>query len=115
MRSTLIDFMRLPRIWGLLKPDSNEVIPDRVESVEIRMENSAMQKKHIQPGHKVPLTLTSTGLKLIFNDLACLDLEYEQIIQDTPTGKPVMITLDELDEFGGHVAGLTNCQSSLSG
>lgn len=63
-----------------------------------------MQKKHIQPGQKVPLTLTHTERKLILNDLTCLDLEYEQIIQDTPTGKPVMMTLDELDEFGGYVA-----------
>lgn len=67
-----------------------------------------MRKKHIQPGEKVPLTLTPTERKLILSDLTCPDLEYEQIIQDTPTGKPVMMTLDELDEFGGYVAADAN-------
>jgi len=71
-------------------------------------EDSAMPKKHVQPDEKVPLTLTATERKLILNDLTCLDQEYEQIIQATPTGKPVMMTLDELDEFGGYVAADAN-------
>ena len=38
----------------------------------------------------------------------CLDEDYEQIIRETPTGKPVMMTLDELDDFGGYIAAEAN-------
>jgi hypothetical protein len=38
----------------------------------------------------------------------CLDEEYEQIIQGAPSGKPVMMTLDDLDDFGGYVAAEAN-------
>lgn len=65
-------------------------------------------KKQIQPGEKVPLKLTATERKLILEDLACLDDDYEQIIQGTPTGKAVMMTLDDLDDFGGFIAAEAN-------
>ena len=65
-------------------------------------------RKQIQPNEKVPLTLTATERKLVLNDVTCLDQEYEQIIQSSPAGKPVMLTLDELDEFGGYVAAEAN-------
>ena len=61
-------------------------------------------KKHIQPGEKVPIKLTAAERKLVLEDLMCLDEDYEQIIQDTPTGKPVMMTLDDLDDFGCYIA-----------
>ena len=61
-------------------------------------------KKQIQPGETVPLKLTATERKLVLEDLMCLDEDYEQIIRETPTGKPVMMTLDELDDFGGYIA-----------
>ena len=61
-----------------------------------------MWKKQIQPGEKVPLKLTATERKLVL-ELMCLDQHYEQIIRDTPTGKPVMMTLDDLDDLGGYV------------
>ena len=67
-----------------------------------------MWKKRIQPGEKVPLKLTPTETKAILEDLMCLDEEYEQVIQGTPTGKPVMMTLDELDDFGGYIAAEAN-------
>ena len=70
-------------------------------------------KKQIQPGEKVPLKLTATERKLVLEDLMCLDQEYEQIIRDTPTGKPVMMTLDDLDDFGGYIAAEANhCDDS---
>ena len=56
-------------------------------------------KKQIQPGEKVPLKLTVAERKLVLEDLMCLDEDYEQIIQGTPTGKPVMMTLDDLDDL----------------
>jgi len=51
-------------------------------------------RKQIQPGETVPLKLTATERKLVLEDLMCLDEEYEQIIQGTPSSKPVMMTLD---------------------
>ena len=65
-------------------------------------------KKQIQPDDKVPLKLTATERKLVLTDLMSLDEEYEQIIEGTPSGKPVMMTLDKLDDFGGYVAAEAN-------
>jgi len=61
-------------------------------------------KKQIQPGEKVPLKLTAAERKLVLEDVTCLDTGYEQIIRDTPSGKPVMMTLDDLDDFSGYIA-----------
>lgn len=61
-------------------------------------------KKQIQPGEKVPLILTAAERKLILGDLPCVDQDYEQIIQDTPVGKPVMMPLDALNGFGDYIA-----------
>jgi len=65
-------------------------------------------KKQIQPGEKVPLKLTPAERKLVLEEVTCLDSDYEQIIRDTPSGKPVMMTLDDLDEFGGFIAAEAN-------
>ncbi len=65
-------------------------------------------RKQIQPGETVPLKLTATERKLVLEDLMCLDEDYEQIIQGTPSGKPVMMTLDDLDDFGGYIAAEAN-------
>ena len=67
-----------------------------------------MRKKRISPGEKVPLKLTSTEVKAILDDLMCLDREYEQLIQEAPVGKPVMMTLDDLEDFGGYIAAEAN-------
>ena len=65
-------------------------------------------KKQIQPGEKVPFKLTATERKLVLEDLICLNQEYEQIIRDTPAGKPVMLTLDDLEDFSGYIAAEAN-------
>ena len=67
-----------------------------------------MWKKQISRGERVPLKLTPTETKAILGDLMCLDPEYEQLIQDTPAGKPVMMTLDDLEDFGGYIAAEAN-------
>ena len=67
-----------------------------------------MLKKQIQPGEKDVLKLTQTERKLVLDGLTCLDDEYEEIVRTTPTSKPVMLTLDELDDFGGYVAAESN-------
>lgn len=65
-------------------------------------------RKQIHPGEKVPLKLTATERKLVLEDLTCLDPEYEQTIRETPAGKPVMLTLDDLEDFGGYIAAEAN-------
>jgi hypothetical protein len=65
-------------------------------------------RKHIQPGEQVPLKLTVAERKLILDDLMCLDKEYEQVVRNSPPGKPVMMSLDALDDFGGYIAAEAN-------
>jgi len=65
-------------------------------------------KKKIQQGEKVPLKLTAAERKLILDVLMCLDQDYEQFIREAPTGKPVMMTLDDLENFGGYIASEAN-------
>ncbi len=40
--------------------------------------------------------------------LLCLDKEHEQLIRDTPSGKPVMMSLDALDDFASYIAAEAN-------
>jgi hypothetical protein len=65
-------------------------------------------KKRIPPGEKVPLKLTPTETKAILETLLLLDEEHEHIIRETPTGKPVMMTLDDLEDFAGYIAAEAN-------
>ena len=67
-----------------------------------------MPRKRIQPGETVPLKLTATERKLVLEDVMCLDDGHEQIIRGTPAGKPVMMTLDGLDDFAGYIAAEAN-------
>jgi len=67
-----------------------------------------MLKKQIQPGEKVGLKLTQAERKLVLNGLLCLDQQYEELVRTTPTSKPVMMTLDGLDDFCGYVAAEAN-------
>ena len=62
-----------------------------------------MSKKPIQPGEKVPLKLTATERKAVL-DLACLDEESEASVQAAPSGKPVMMTLEDLENLGDYLA-----------
>jgi hypothetical protein len=65
-------------------------------------EAKPMWKKRIQPAEKVPLKLTATERKMILEELMCFDEDYEQIIRDTPSGKPVMMNLrsNSAERFG---------------
>jgi hypothetical protein len=65
-------------------------------------------KKHVRPDEKLPLKLTAAERKLVLEGLTCLDQDIEQTIKATPSGQPVMMTLDDLDNFGGHVAAEAN-------
>ena len=69
-------------------------------------------KKHVQPGEKVPLKLTASERKLVLEGLVCLDTNHEKVIRNTAPGKPVLMSLDELDDFGGYIAAEANhCHS----
>lgn len=73
-------------------------------------------KKHIRPEEKLPLKLTAAERKLVLEGLASLDQEIAQIVRDTPAGQPVMLTLDELDDFVGYVAAEANhCKDKSKG
>ena len=65
-------------------------------------------KKYIQSGEKVPLKLTATERNMILEDLMLLDQNYEEIVRNTPSEKPVMMTLDDLEDFGGYIAAEAN-------
>ena len=66
-----------------------------------------MPKKSIQPGEPVPLKLTVTERKALL-DLACLDEECEAAIQDTSTGKAVMMSLEDLENLADYLAAEAN-------
>ncbi len=71
-----------------------------------------MPKKPIQSNEAVPLKLTAAERKLILEGLKCLDRAHEEIIRNTPPGKPVMMTLDTLEDFADYIAGEANhCDS----
>ncbi len=65
-------------------------------------------KKLIEPGKKLPLKLTATERKLILDESFVVAMDYEDTLRDTPAGEPVMMTLDELDDFGGYIAAEAN-------
>lgn len=67
-----------------------------------------MDRKRIKPGDKVALKLAVAERRLILEDLMLLDEDYEQIIEGTESGKPVMMTLHELEDFGGYIAAEAN-------
>lgn len=64
-------------------------------------------RKHISPGDKVTVWLTAGERKLIL-DLMCLDDEFEEVVRETPPGKPIALTLAEWDLFAGFIAGEAN-------
>jgi hypothetical protein len=65
-------------------------------------------RKQVRPDEKLPLKLTAAERKLVLDELTCLEQEIEQVVRSTPTGQPVRMTLEDLDDFGGHVAAEAN-------
>ena len=69
------------------------------------------KKNQIEPGEKLPLKLTASERKLVLEETLFLEKEPEQIIGQTPAGKPIMMSLDDLDDLVGHLAAAANhCQ-----
>lgn len=61
-----------------------------------------------QPNEQLPLKLTAAERKLILDELLFIDQEFEAMIQGTPAGQPVMMSPDDLEDFGGYVAAEAN-------
>ena len=67
-----------------------------------------MQKKWIDRNEKLGLRLTLAERKLILEDLIHIHDEIADPIRATLTGFPVLLTLDQLEDLGGHVAAEAN-------
>jgi hypothetical protein len=66
------------------------------------------RKKFIEKDEKVGLRLTVSERKLIVEDPIHIHEELADPIRRTPTGTPVMLTLDDLEDLGGNVAAQAN-------
>lgn len=66
------------------------------------------KRTHIRPGQKLELDLTSAERKTILDHLLCLPPEYESLLKRTHPQKPLLLTLDDLDDFAGYVAAESN-------
>lgn len=67
-----------------------------------------MKKKYIQPGEKVALRLTAPERMLVLECVNFLDDNCLLVIAGTPASKPVMMTLDEIDDLSGYIAAEAN-------
>jgi hypothetical protein len=67
-----------------------------------------MWKKIINRGEKVALELSRAERKLLLTGLVYLHERVEEEIRSTPPGVPVKISIGDLDDMAGHVAGEAN-------
>jgi hypothetical protein len=69
-----------------------------------------MSKKrtHIQPGQKLELDLTPAERRAILDQLTLLPPEYEALLKKVHPEQPLLLTLDELEDFSGYVAAEAN-------
>ena len=69
-----------------------------------------MPKKRtpIQPGQKLELDLTPAERKAILDHLTALPPEYAGLLKKVHPEQPLLLTLDELEDFSGYVAAEAN-------
>jgi hypothetical protein len=67
-----------------------------------------MWNKIINRGEKVGLDLSKAERTLLLTGLVYLHKRVEEEIRSTPPGVPVKISLGDLDDMAGHVAGEAN-------
>jgi Domain of unknown function (DUF4186) len=72
-----------------------------------------MQKKWIDKNEKPGLRLTLAERKLILEDPIHIHDEIADPIRATLTGFPVLITLDQVEDLGGHVAAEANHSTDM--
>jgi len=58
-------------------------------------------RRHIEPGANVSLKLTATERTLVLDESIVAGMEYEEVLNSTPAREPILLTLDDLDDFGG--------------
>ena len=66
------------------------------------------RKMQIKPVKKVGLKLTPAERMLLLNARHGLTEQIRDVLRATPTTRPVMLTLDDLDALEGHVAAEAN-------
>jgi hypothetical protein len=67
-----------------------------------------MWNKIINQGEKVALELSRAERELLLTGLVYLHKRVEEEIRSNPPGVPVKISLGDLDDMAGHVAGEAN-------
>jgi len=70
------------------------------------------KRTYIQPGQKLELDLTPVERKAILDDLVFLPPEYEAMLKKIHPEQPLLLTLDELEDFSGYVAAVANHTTS---
>jgi hypothetical protein len=65
-------------------------------------------KRRIKRDEKVGLELSPEERKLLLTGLVFLHKRVEMAIRSAPSGGEVMLTLGDLDDLAGHVAGEAN-------
>ena len=66
------------------------------------------EKKSLGKGKKVGLKLSLEERKLIVGDPIRIHRQLADPIRATPTGAPVLLTLDDLEDLGGYIAAEAN-------
>lgn len=62
----------------------------------------------IKPGQKLELDLTPAERKPILESLTLLPPEYEAMLKKVHPEQPLLLTLDDLEDFSGYVAAESN-------
>jgi len=66
------------------------------------------KRTYVQPGQKLELDLTPNERKAIRDHLTLLPPEYEHMLRNVHPEQPLLLTLDDLEDFSGYVAAESN-------
>ncbi len=66
------------------------------------------KRTYIEPGQKLELDLTPAERKAILDHLTLLPPEYEVMLKKIHPEQPLLLTLDEVEDFSGYVAAESN-------
>ena len=66
------------------------------------------KRTSIKPGQKLELDLTPAERKSILENLTLLPLEYEAMLKKVHPERPLLLTLDDLEDFSGYVVAESN-------
>lgn len=70
------------------------------------------KRTYIKPGQKLELDLTPAERKAILENLTLLPPEYEAMLKKVHPEQPLMLTLDDLEDFSGYVVAEFNHEPS---